>query len=69
MCLLKLDLKSFRSWVRRKRNCVKKETVDILIKSRKNDRKIMQPIRITSEPATRMRKWNQPASSHEHLPK
>ena len=43
-------------------SCVRKETVDteILITSRtKVDRKIMQPIRITSEAATRVRKWNQ----------
>ena len=43
-------------------SCARKETVDleILITSRrKGDRKIMQPIKITSETATRMRKWNQ----------
>ena len=43
-------------------SCTRKETVDIeiLITSRrKGDRKIMQPIRITSETATGMRKWNQ----------
>ena len=43
-------------------SCAREETVDIeiLITSRrKGDRKIMQPIRITSETATRMRKWNQ----------
>ena len=43
-------------------SCARKETVDIeiLITSRrKGDRKIMQPIRITSVTATRMRKWNQ----------
>ena len=42
--------------------CARKETVDIeiLITSRKKgDKKIMQPIRITSETTTRMRKWNQ----------
>ena len=34
--------------------------IEILITSMgKGDRKIMQPIRITSETATRMRKWNQ----------
>ena len=39
----------------------RKETVgiDILITSRNCDRKIMQPIRITSGFATRRRKWNQ----------
>ena len=42
-------------------SCARKETVDIVILitfRRKSDRKIMQPIRITSETATRMRKWN-----------
>ena len=42
--------------------CARKETVDreILITSRrKGDRKIMQPVRITSVTATKMRKWNQ----------
>ena len=43
-------------------SCARKETVDIeiLITSRrKSDKKIMQPIRITSKTATRIRKWNQ----------
>ena len=42
-------------------SCTGKETVDrdILITSRNDDRKIMQSIRISSGPATRMRKWNQ----------
>ena len=43
-------------------SCARKETVDleILITSRrKGDRKIMQPIKITSETPTRMRKRNQ----------
>ena len=43
-------------------SCARKETVDIeiLITSRrKGDKKIMQPIRITSKTATRIRKWNQ----------
>ena len=43
-------------------SCARKETVDIdifITSRRKGDRKIMQPIRITSENATRMRKWNQ----------
>ena len=37
-----------------------KETVyiDILMTSRNGDRKIMQPIRITSEFTTRLRTWN-----------
>ena len=40
----------------------RKETADIDIPqtSSNGDRKIMQTIRITSEPATRMRKGNQP---------
>ena len=42
-------------------SCAKRETVDadILVTSRNGDRKIMQPIRITSRPPTRNRKWNQ----------
>ena len=43
-------------------SCARKETVDIeilIISRRKGDRKIMQPIRIFSETATRMRTWNQ----------
>ena len=69
-CLLTLDLKPFISQVKGKHSagqripessCVRKETVgiEILIRfSRKGDRKIMQPIGITSETVTRMRKWN-----------
>ena len=42
-------------------SCVRKKTVDIdiLITSRKDDRKIMQSIRITSRTPSRIRKWNQ----------
>ena len=42
-------------------NCVRKETVDIeiLVISRNGDKKIMQSIRITSRPRSRIRKWNQ----------
>ena len=42
-------------------SCVRKETVDIdtLVTSRNGDRKIMQSIRITSRPPSRIRKWNQ----------
>ena len=38
----------------------RKETVDIdiLLKSRNGDRKIMQSIKITSRPPLRKRKWN-----------
>ena len=41
--------------------CARKETVDrdILITSRNDERKIMQPIRITSRPPTRTTKRNQ----------
>ena len=41
--------------------CARKETVDIdiLVKSRNGDRKIMQSIRIMSRPTSRKRKWNQ----------
>ena len=40
--------------------CLRKETVgiDILMTSRNGDRKIMQSIRITSRPSSRIRKWN-----------
>ena len=43
-------------------SCTRKETVDIEILitfRRKGDRKIMQPFRMTSRTATRMRTWNQ----------
>ena len=41
--------------------CVKKETVDIniLATSRNSDQKIMQSIRITSRPSSRISEWNQ----------
>ena len=41
--------------------CAWKETVDIdiLVTSRKGDRKLMQSIRITSRPHSRKRMWNQ----------
>ena len=41
--------------------CARKETVDIdtLVISRNDDRKIMQSIRITKRPPSRIRKWNQ----------
>ena len=42
-------------------SCVRKETVDIeiLVRSRNGDRKIMQSIKITTRPPLRKRKWNQ----------
>ena len=42
-------------------SCARKETVDvdILVIFRNGDRKIVQSIRITSRPPSRMRKWNQ----------
>ena len=42
-------------------SCVRKETVyiDIFVTSRNGDRKIMQSIRTTSRPPSRVRKWNQ----------
>ena len=42
-------------------SCARKETVDIevLVKSRDGDRKIIQSIRITSRPPSRKRNWNQ----------
>ena len=41
--------------------CARKETVDIdiLVTSRKCDRKIIYSIRITNTPPLRKRKWNQ----------
>ena len=42
-------------------SCARKETVDIdiLVTSRNGDRKIMQSIRITSRPPSRISNWNQ----------
>ena len=42
-------------------SCVRKETVDIdiLVTSKNGDKKIMQSMRITSGPLSRIRKWNQ----------
>ena len=42
-------------------SCARKETVDIdiLATSTNGHRKIMQSIRITSRPPSRIRKWNQ----------
>ena len=44
-----------------KSSYAKKETVaiEILVKSRNGDTKIMQSIKITSRPPSRIRKWNQ----------
>ena len=41
-------------------SCGKKKTfdIDILVTFRNGDRKIMQSIRITSRPSSRIRKWN-----------
>ena len=41
-------------------SCGRKETVDIdiLVTSRNDDRKIMQTIRTTSRPPSKIRKWN-----------
>ena len=54
-------MKAFYSQLIPRFNCAKKETVDIdiLIISRDGDRKIMQSMRMTSRPLTRIRKWNQ----------
>ena len=51
-------------------NCLQKETLDrdIVIMSRNGDRKIMQPIRITSGPAMRT-SGTSGTSSDEHLQK
>ena len=42
-------------------SCARKETVDIdiLVTSKNGDKKIMQSMRITSGPLSRIRKWNQ----------
>ena len=41
-------------------SCARKETVDIdiFVTSRNGDRKIIQSIRISSRPPSRIRKWN-----------
>ena len=39
-------------------NCARKD-IDIFVTSSNGDRKIMQPIRITSRPPKRKRKWDQ----------
>ena len=41
--------------------CARKETVDIdiLVTSTNGDREIMESIRITTRPPSRIRKWNQ----------
>ena len=66
-CLLILDLKPFKLEVKRNHSidripeysCARKESVDvdidIVVKSRDGDRKIMQSIRITSRSPTRKR--------------
>ena len=69
-CLLILDLKPFRLIGQRKAfyrqripapSRARKKTVDIdiLVTSRNSDRKILQSIRITSRPPSRIKKWNQ----------
>ena len=42
-------------------NCTRKEAVDvdILVTFSNSDRKMMQPVRITSRSSSRKRKWNQ----------
>ena len=70
MCLLILDLKSIQIEGQRKAfnrqkipesTCGRKETVniDFLVTSRNGDRRIMQSIRIRSNPPSRIRKQNQ----------
>ena len=51
-------------------SCAGKGTVgiDIHVTSRKGDRKIMKPIRITSRPLLRIWKWNQLSQFRWHLP-
>ena len=55
-----LNFKLFRSWAEGKHSRKRiQDTVDIVIKSKNGDKKIMQSIRITSGPSTRIRKTNQ----------
>ena len=69
-CLKMLDLKAIqiigqmKAFYRQRtpeHRCARNEAVDIdiLVKSRNGDRKIMESIRITSRPRSRIRKWNQ----------
>ena len=53
--------KAFYRWRIPEFICVRKETVDIdiLVRSRNGDRKIMQSIRLTSRPPTKKRKLTQ----------
>ena len=53
--------KAFRGQRIAKSSCVRKETIniEILITPREGDKKIMQPIKMTSGTATKMRRWNQ----------
>ena len=68
MCLLILNLKPLigqkKTFYRQrisKCSCARKGTVDIdiLVTSRNGNRKIIQSIRITSRPPSRIRIWNQ----------
>ena len=45
----------------------RKEAVDTLVTPRDGDRKIMQPIKITSRPATKIRKWRQFSHSDNNV--
>ena len=56
-----LDHRSKESILLAENSIARKETVDIdiLVTYRNGERKIMQPIRITSGPTTSMTKWNQ----------
>ena len=66
--LLTFDLKPIRYSIKEKHSLGKelqslavwgkKLNIDILLVSRNDERRIMQPIRITSRPAMRRRKWN-----------
>ena len=57
-------------------SCARKETVDIdiIVTSRNGDRKIMQSVRISSRPTSRIRKWKKLRASSDilrsiHLPR
>ena len=55
------QMKAFYRQMIPESSCMRKETVDIdiLVTSKNGDKKIMQSMRITSGPLSRIRKWNQ----------
>ena len=68
--------KAFYRWRIPEFSFVRKETVDIhiIVTSRNGDRKIMQSVRISSRPTSRIRKWKKLRASSDilrsiHLPR